>query len=111
MLISAAVFAVVTALALLIAFINLGYLSPIYVFNANFIAGGIITFMGVYSLLSPSARFGGGLTGGSRALDFNMHERLKNLHRQDEPMIVKFIYVGVGVILITVLAQYLLSLI
>jgi hypothetical protein len=111
MLVSVIIVIVVAAAALLVAFITRGYLTPAYIFNANFIVGVAIIILGLFSLTSPSARMGGGLGSGSRSLDFEMHEKLKKAHRQDEPKIAKFIYTGVGVLLLSMLAQYLLSLI
>ena len=112
LLISTIIVASISILTLFFTYLALGYLTPIHIFTANFIVGGLAIIMGLYSLLSPSARLGGyGRASGSRWLDYSTNQMLTKTHRRDEPEILKFIYVGIGIISITGLTQFLLSLI
>lgn len=113
LLASAAIFAAVSVLALLYAFVALGEFTPIYVFNANYTIGVLIIFVGIFSLLSPSDGLGGSRSSGSRGLlvDYKTHQMLKKAYHRDEPKILKFICTGAGIIVITALTQFLLDLI
>ena len=114
LLFSAVIFAVVSALALLYAFGTFGYLTPIYIFNANFVVGGLVIFVGLFSLLSPSDGLGSSRSSGSRGLtvEYDTHQMLKKAQRgdetSDEPKILKFICIGIGIIAATALTQFLL---
>ncbi|MDR2183811.1 MAG: hypothetical protein LBE55_06515 [Clostridiales bacterium] len=111
---SAIIFVIVAALALLFALGIRGYFTTTYIFTANFIVGGIILAAGLFSLISPmdtSRHTGGAWDGGKRSLSIEAHEKAKKSHQKEEPKIAKFICIGGGVLIITVIAQYLSGLI
>ena len=110
MLISAIIFVMTAILSLFFAFFTRGYFSPVYIFIANFIIGGMTIIIGLWSLLSPDVRFGNQTVSTySRWLEYNLREKLKD--DGDDMKIMKIIYVGICITIITLPSQYLFNLI
>ena len=103
------------AVMAILTFLHSGYFSPAYIFNANLTMGSLAIFIGLWSFLPPDVRIGSdGSSSGVRYLgwlDFKTQENLRKIHRNDKPKISKLIYVGIGIILIAALVQFIFPLI
>jgi hypothetical protein len=112
LLTAVAIAAAVTVLTLLFSRLALGYFTAAYIFIANFTVGGFMVFWGLSSLGSPTTSLSGGRRDGSIAglEDHNAWKNQVKHHRGDERKNTKFIYIGIGVVIITALAQFLMSL-
>ena len=104
--VSLAIFVAVTILALLFAYIRLGFPWPIYVFNANYVIGVIITFIGVAALYGPAKQV---WTTDMRLYDQAHFVREKAIKGDNGA--TKYFIIGLGLLAITTLAQYLLGII
>lgn len=104
--ISLAIFFTVTILALLFAYIRLGFPWPIYVFSANFAIGVIIAFIGVAALYGPARQV---WTTDMRLYDQAYFVREKAIKGDNGA--TKYFVIGLGLLAITALAQYLLGII
>jgi len=115
LLMSAVIAAAVAALVLLFTFITTGHFSPIHTFTANFIVGGIIICVGIFSIpYSPLSTQGG--------LKYFRHTRMgaepdfhtgkaHAAHRTngDVGRAAKFIFAGLCIVAIAGLAQYVIG--
>ena len=114
--ISAAIFIMITILALVFAFFTLGHFAPDYISSANFTVGGLIALIGIIAAARPfsTSQLGGhhmGFGPSASMMDYEAQETLKNASIKDSKWVgaSKLIYIGLGIIAITVPAQYLLS--
>ena len=106
----------IVAVMIILIFFRYDYFSSNAIFNIGLTIGSMAIFFGLWSsLFSPDERVGAdGSSSGTRWLgwlDFKNQESLSKAHRNDRPKISKLIYVGIGIVLITAMVQFLFPLV
>ena len=103
---SAALVVAVAVVSVIYAFFAHGRFWPIYVFDANLIVGAFVIGAGIITFAMPVTLKKSKLIDYTTHAPLHMEARVKKRARA-----YNFIYLGISNIVITVLAQYILSLI
>jgi len=108
LLVSALIFAVISAIALVVTYVNTGQLSAAVLFTPNIVVGIIIVLMGIMSLssLPPVSSNPSQNLGRVDAKTFNI---LLGAKKREEPQFLKFMCVGVGIVILAGLTDLLLA--
>ena len=113
LMVSTIIVVAVTAAAVIFAHVARDYAALNYVFTANFYAGGIIIVIGLFPILSSAGMAWQRARYSAWMGDYEERKELKQANRRDmqEKILgsLKLVYVGIGVLLITMLAQFLLG--